>query len=131
MISIGVFLPLASIPVYGDITYHRINDSSSYVVIACVLLAPLVMILNRRKLTLLCCLGVWLTLLYPAITNTLAQNENDGFIDNLMNKAKDPLQDFAIDLFLNITELMWGGYIFVIGLIIFTLSSLIILFESN
>ena len=131
MIVAGVFLPIASIPVYGEITYHRIDDISSYIIIVFALLAPVLVILSRNKLTFLCSCGIWLTLLYPAIKNMFRQEESGGFIDKLMKKAADPLQEYAIDLFLNITDFMWGGYIFIVGLLIFTLSSLILLFKSR
>lgn len=131
MLTVGVFSPLASIPVYGEITYYKIDVISSYIIIVCALLAPVVIIIDRGKLAALSSCGIWLTLLYPAIKDKLIQKDEVGFLDKLVDKAKDPLQDFAIDLFLNITEFMWGGYMFVTGLCLFTFSSVLLLFKSK
>ena len=70
---VGVFLPLASLPVVGDISYYRLDSG--------------------------------------------------GMLGDIVGKATDPLKNFAADLFMNINEFSWGGFVFIIGLLIMTIGA--------
>ena len=89
---IGVFLPLASIPVVGDISYYRVDNMSAIIVV----------------------------LLWPALKNMGGGSDDGGMLGDLMGKATDPLADFASKLFTNINDFSWGGFIFLIGLLVLT-----------
>jgi hypothetical protein len=130
-VAVGVFLPLAKIPVYGLVTYYRIDAISAYIVIGLALFAPALIILAKSRLTFFCSCGIWLTLLFPAIKNIFQSKESGGILDDLMQKARDPLQEFAIDIFMNITDFMWGGYLFIVALLVFTISSLLLLINNK
>ncbi len=121
----GVFLPLASLPVYGDITYNRIAEVESYLVILFAITAPILLIISKPKLLFISPTGVWVVLLFPAIKSIFKTEEQRGFFGELADKATSVMQDFAADLFMNITDFSWGGYVFLLGLVIFTVSCLV------
>ena len=122
LLMVGVFLPLANLPIYGDITYNRIAEIESYLVIFFTLSAPVLLFLGKPKLVLLSPISVWAVLLFPALKNIFKAEEERGFFAELGDKATSVMQDFAADLFLNITDFSWGGYVFLLGLVVFTFS---------
>ena len=126
----GVFLPLASLPVYGDITYNKIAEMESYLVILFALSAPVLLFAGKPKLVIFSPVGVWLVLLFPALKSLFKAEEEKSFLGEIANKATSVMQDFAKDLFLNITDFSWGGFVFLLGLIIFTISCLIRSFKK-
>ena len=65
--------------------------------------------------------GVWAVLLFPAIKN-LFKSEETSFPGKATDKGKAVFQDFAGDLFLNVAEFSWGGYVFLLALLGFTVS---------
>lgn len=121
---IGVFLPLASIPVVGDISYHRVDNVSA---IICVILAAAAAGCIFAKKELFsggAAIAVWIVLLWPAIKNIGGGSGDDGgMLGDLMGKATDPLADFAADLFMNINEFSWGGFVFLLGLLVMTVGA--------
>lgn len=132
MVAVGVFLPLASLPVVGDISYNRVADIESYIVIAFALSAPVLVFLAKHKLAICSAVGVWLTLLFPALKNLGQSEEKSSAFGNMMKKAASPVQDFAADLFMNITDFSWGGFVFLIGLLVLTVvSAMLALGKSN
>ena len=131
LIVIGVFLPLASIPIYGDITYNRIASFESYIVIVCAVCAPLLVLVGKQKITVISAVAIWVTLLFPAIKKTLQGSEEQGLLGDLISSATDPLKDFAADLILNVTDFSWGGYVFLGGIVILTISSVLSIFKSK
>ena len=122
--ALGVFLPITSLPIYGEVSYHRIANMEAYLVIVFCFLAPLLNLIAKPRLALLAPLGVWLTLLFPAIEAQFKRDDS-GFIGKLGSKATSAMQDFAVDLFLNIVEFSWGGYVFLAGILLFTIASLL------
>ena len=131
MIVIGVFLPLASLPVYGDITYNRIASLESYIIILFSVFAPLLVFIGKQRMVVISAVAIWLTLLFPAIKKIFQGSEERGLLGDLVSSVTDPLKDFAADLILNITEFSWGGYVFLGGLVILTISSILIIFKSK
>ncbi|NNE38844.1 MAG: hypothetical protein HKN08_11110 [Gammaproteobacteria bacterium] len=125
LLIVGVFLPLASLPIYGNITYNRIAEIESYLVILFTLSAPILLFLGKPKSVILSPISVWAVLLFPALKNIFNAEEERGFFAELGDKAASVMQDFAAELFLNITDFNWGGYVFLLGLIVFTISCLI------
>jgi hypothetical protein len=45
-------------------------------------------------------------------------------LGQLSNKASAAMQDFAAEFFFNVFEFSWGGYVFLLGLILFTATGL-------
>jgi len=131
LIVIGVFLPLASFPIFGDISYNRIASLESYIVIACAVCAPLLVMIGKLRMTVISAVTIWLTLLFPTIKKIFQGSEKRGLLGDLVSSATDPLRDFAADLILNVTDFSWGGYVFLGGIVILTISSILSIFKSK
>lgn len=122
LLAIGVFLPITELPIYGEVSYNKISSIESYLVVLFALSGPAFIFLNKIKLLKLSPIGAWLVLLFPAI-KSLFKSSDSSFFGEISGKASSAMQDFAGDLFLNIFEFSWGGFVFLIGLIVFTISS--------
>ncbi len=122
----GVFLPLASIPIVGDISYYGVDSTSAIIVVILAVSAPILIHLKKEALTFVSAIAVWLVLLWPVIKN-MGDGSDDGgsLLGDLVGKATDPLTNFASNLFMNINEFSWGGFIFLIGLVVFTVGCFI------
>jgi hypothetical protein len=124
VLAISVFLPLSSLPVIGDVTYNRIADIESYIVITFCVAAVGLLLAGKAKSVVLTAVGVWATFLFPAIRNAL-QSDDDGFLSRATNQASGKLREFAGDLFLHITDFSWGGYILLVALVGFTIAGVL------
>ncbi len=121
MLAVGVFLPLTRLPIYGEVSYNRIASIESYLIVIFSLSAPALLFFNKLKLIKYPPMAVWLVLLLPAI-KSLFQSKKSSVFGELGDKASAAMQDFAADLFLNISDFSWGGLIFILGLLGFTAS---------
>jgi hypothetical protein len=124
MLAIGVFLPITELPAYGEVSYNRISSIESYLVVLFALSGPAFIFLDKIKLLKFSPLGAWLVLLFPAI-KSLFKSGDSSFIGEAVSEASSVMQDFAGNLFLNIFDFSWGGFVFLIGLIVFSISSVI------
>ena len=131
MVAVGVFLPLASIPIYGDITYNRIASLESYIVILLSVVVVVFILIGKTRMSIFPVAGIWLTLLYPAIKSVFNQQEDKGIFSELASKVTDPLKNFAVNLITNITDFSWGGYVFMVGLFVLTLSSILLVIKMK
>lgn len=121
-LSAGVFLPLTSFPVYGEVSYWRIARVESWLVITLALTAPALILAGRARLGIACPVGVWCVLLFPAIEDAVRARTNNSF-QQLGDGVTSAMADFSADLFLNITEFHWGGLVFLLALLVFTVAS--------
>lgn len=119
MVAFSVLLPIASLPVLGEVSYHLIAEFEANIVIACCLIVPIFLLLGKSRLVILPLIGVWATLLFPAIQQLLKSDE--GFFSQATGQANRITQEFAADLFMNVTEFSWGGYVFLAALAGFTI----------
>ena len=122
LLILGVFLPLATIPVVGDISYYRVASTEAIIVTLFAISAPVLIMQNKAAFTFISALGVWLTLLWPALKNIFSGGGDDGgMLGKLTKQASDPLADFAAELFSRVDSFSWGGFIFLIGLLTLTI----------
>ena len=124
MLAIGVFLPITELPAYGEVSYNRISSIESYLVVLFALSGPAFIFLGKVKLLKFSPLGAWLVLLFHAI-KSLFKSDDSSFVGEVVSEASSVMQDFAGNLFLNILDFSWGGFVFLIGLIVFSISSVI------
>lgn len=129
LLSAGVFLPLATFPVYGDASYYRIAEIESWLVIGFAMTCPALILSGKEKSAILSPVAVWIVLLYPAIKSYL-ESTNDSVISQLGSQVSSAMADFASNLFLNISEYHWGGFIFLFALFTFTLSNVVYRIKS-
>lgn len=123
-LAASVFLPLTHIPIVGEVSYHRVAEIEAYIVVSCCIVAMGLLIAGMRRLSFLAPIGVWITLFFPAVRNAMSSDDG-GLFSDVKDKATGIMQEFAADLFLNVTEFGWGGFVFLIALIVFTLVSVL------
>jgi CBS-domain-containing membrane protein len=129
LLAMGVFLPLTSLPVAGDVSYYRIARVESWLVVVFALLAPALILGGKTRWAVLAPVGVWAVLLFPAIRSTF-ESANDTALSRLGNQVTSAMVDFSADLFLNIADFEWGGLVFILALFFFTLSGIIYRFKQ-
>jgi len=120
MLALGVFLPLTSIPIYGDVSYYRIAKVETFLVVIFALSAPVLLQIKQVKWLFVSPVGVWLVLLFPAIKSALTPKGSKGMLSSISDSASGVMGEFAGRLFLNIADFKWGGLIFIAGLLLFT-----------
>jgi hypothetical protein len=102
------------------VSYHQVAEREANIVIAFCLVNPILLLLGKSRLVILPLTGVWVTLLFPAIKQLLKSDE--GFFSQATGQANRITQEFAADLFMNVTEFSWGGYVFLAALVGFTIT---------
>ena len=120
LVAFSVLLPITSLPILGEVSYHLIAEREANIVIAFCLVTPIFLLLGKSKLVILPLAGVWITLLFPTIEQLLKSEE--GFFSQATEQANRIMQEFAADLFMNVTEFSWGGYVFLAALAGFTIT---------
>jgi len=120
LVAFSVLLPIASLPVLGEMSYHQVAEREANIVIAFCLVNPILLLVGKSRLVILPLTGVWITLLFPAIKQLLKSDE--GFFSQATGQANRITQEFAADLFMNVTEFSWGGYVFLAALAGFTIT---------
>jgi hypothetical protein len=125
----GVFLPLISMPVYGEVTYFNVARDESWFIIGFALAAPAFMIVGPRVFPLICALGVWATLLSPMLRDELQSRKKTTLLQDIENKFNEKIRGEAIDIFQQFTDLEWGGYALLAACAIFTVCSLRLVFK--
>ncbi|HIE86599.1 MAG: hypothetical protein ABGY43_01670 [bacterium] len=120
LVAFSVLLPITSLPVLGEVSYHQVAEREANIVIAFCLVNPILLLLGKSRLVILPLTGVWATLLFPAIKQLLKSDE--GFFSQATGQANRITQEFAADLFMNVIEFSWGGYVFLAALVGFTIT---------
>ena len=128
ILAVSLFLPMTSLPVIGEVSYNRVADIESYLVIAFCVAAVGLLLAGKSRFVAGSAIGVWVTLLFPAIRNAL-RTEDDGLLARAAKQASGKLQEFAGDLFMNVLDFSWGGYVFLVALLGFTIACVLRTFK--
>jgi hypothetical protein len=126
----GVFLPLAEVPVNDEVTYNEIAVTQSYFIVAFALAGSLILLFWRRERVWLAALGIWLTLLLPAIKERLWP-ERRGTVEAAFDTVTGPFQNLATDFYMHLTDLRYGGVILVLGCVAFAIESLVLIVQKK
>lgn len=115
---IGVFLPLASF-MGSDVSYYDVGGTEKYVFLIAVIAAPVMLFLNKQKFIMASAAVAWFSLLYPVIRGWF-KVENDGFLSKVSSKVGGALSDMTGSILTNVGDYSWGGFVFLIGLLVLT-----------
>lgn len=126
--AISVFQPLAELPVIGEISYYTIAEIEALIVVGMAVTIPFLIIAGREKLCLVPAVTVWVTLFWPALENQFKPEETN-LLNQALGQSQRIMQEFAVDLFGNLTEFSWGGLLMLTALVVLTLASLTRLFR--
>ena len=120
-IVVGVFLPLATVPLYGDVSYFRAVPVESCILIACALSGPFFLIKRKPKLLIGSAVSIWLTVYFPELKSKFS---NRTGLERALDTVSTELSDLASDAFWQVADLQWGGYLLLGSLIAFSVSCL-------
>ena len=121
ILAASVFFPLTRLPIVGEVSYHRIADVEAYLVVLLSLTATAFVLMGKARLTIVSAIGVWLTFLFPVIEDAVRRGDS-GLLSQVTDGATRVMRDFAADIFLNVTEFSWGGYVLVVALAVFSVA---------
>ncbi|MDG2175579.1 MAG: hypothetical protein P8M72_05555 [Gammaproteobacteria bacterium] len=124
LLSVSVFLPLTSFPVYGEVSYYRIAQLESWLVIGFALSSPGLILAGKEKWSIISLLGVWSVLLFPAAREAL-QSSNASTLERIGLEVTAAMSDFSTNLFLNMADFHWGGFVFLAALLLYTSGSIL------
>ncbi|MCG8507548.1 MAG: hypothetical protein MI755_23290 [Sphingomonadales bacterium] len=123
MVVVGAFAPLVKLPAIGAVSYYDAANPEVFLLILFAALGPVFIIIQRTAPTALSPVGVWLVLLWPVI-QSLTSERDEGLIGRATRTVTDPLETYAANLFTNITELSWGGFVLLVGAVILTVGGI-------
>lgn len=124
ILAVSVFLPLTKLAIVGDVSYHEIASTESYIVILLALSAPVFIFIKQAKFVLASVIGVWITLFLPWVKQFFSSSD-DTLMGKISGKSAEIMNDFAAELFLNIGRYEWGGYLLLIALLVFTVAGIL------
>lgn len=117
--TIGAFSPMLNIAGLQDVSYADAADPEVYLLILCVIAAAAMTIINQRKFAILPAVGAWIVVLWPILKNMGGGSDDDGgLLGKITDAVSDPLQKVTEQLFSNVFDFEWGGYAFLIGMIL-------------
>lgn len=128
MTIIGAFSPMLEVLHLKVISYADIGKPQLYLLIACALLAPALDAVRSRWGAFLAVLGVWGALCWPLIRWQLHLERERGLLGEIEKHVTDPLEEagehIAERLFLHVKDFEWGGYVFLVGIVLMTVVAL-------
>lgn len=123
LLSASVFFPLVQVPVYGVVSYYRAAEVESCLIIFFALSAPALILIGKNRWCFICAIGIWGVLLFPAIKSHI-ESKTSSTLQQAGNQFASAMQSIRTDFFLDITEFSWGGFVFLLALLLFTASSI-------
>ena len=125
---VGLFSPMLNIGGMGTVAYADVAETDAYIIAALAAIAVIVMFLGKARLALPAALGAWIVLLWPLLKNM--GGEDDGVVGEIKDVFSDPARKMAEEmtekLFTNVLDLEWGGFAFLIGMLVMLLSSVVL-----
>lgn len=122
---IGLFSPMLDIGGMGTVAYADVAETDAYMIAALAAIAVIVLFLGKTKLALPAALGAWIVLLWPLLKNM--GGEDEGIMGSVKDMVSNPAQKMAEEvtekLFTNVLDLEWGGFAFLIGMLLMLICS--------
>jgi hypothetical protein len=125
---VGLFSPMLDIGGMGTVAYADVAETDAYIIAALAAIAVIVLFLGKTKLALPAALGAWIVLLWPLLKNM--GGEDEGIMGEVKDMVSNPAQKMAEEatekLFTNVLDLEWGGFTFLIGMLLMLISSVVV-----
>jgi len=125
---IGLFSPMLDIGGMGTVAYADVAETDAYMIAALAATAVIVLLLGKTRLALPAALGAWIVLLWPILKNM--GGEDEGIMGSVKDMVSNPAQKVAEEmtekLFTNVLDLQWGGFAFLIGMLLMLISSVVV-----
>lgn len=131
LLAVGVFLPMVNIGGLGTVSYADATDPEVYLLVVAALASSGMIAASKQRLAIVPMLISWLVLLWPMLKNVGGGNEDGGLLGKVARTVSDPLQELAGRLFSNVFDFEWGGYVFLLGLVLLTIGSVKVFLENR
>lgn len=130
MVAVGAFMPMINIGGIGTLSYADAADPEVYLLVLFALGASGMLFVEKlRKFAVADAVAAWLVLLWPVLKNMGGGSSDDGGLMSKLSKVTDPIQKAASEvtgkLFSNIFDMEIGGYVFMIGMIVMLVGTIL------
>ncbi|UTW56140.1 hypothetical protein [Kordiimonas sp. SCSIO 12610] len=117
--TVGAFSPMLNIAGLQNVSYADAADPEVYLLILLAIAAAVLAAVNMRKFALFPAIGAWIVMLWPILKNMGGGSDDDGgLLGKITDAVSDPLQKVTEQLFSNVFDFEWGGYAFLIGMVL-------------
>lgn len=130
LVVIGCFLPSTNHAVLGVVSYFDVALYEALFVIFFAFSAVVFVYLKKQKFTMISIEGIWLALLFPAILKLLADTDPES-TEAMDRIVSGPLDAMADNLFLDVPAFAWGGFLFLLGILLITFTSVLAYVKSQ
>lgn len=131
MLAIGAFAPMVEIARLGTVSYADASGNEVYLLIASALAAAGLIVAGKKQFSIFAVILTWLILLWPMLKNIGSGSDDGGLLGKVTKTITDPLKDLTGRLFSNVFNFEWGGYLFLLGLILLTVGGVKLFLESR
>jgi len=121
-IVIGAFLPFATL-VAVDVSYWGVAHTEKFIFLAGVIAAPVLLFMGKDKFMILSTLIAWVSLLFPVIKGLFKSNDG-GLLKQISSEVTNTIGNKVGSILFDFTNYEWGAYVFLAGLLIFTIGTL-------
>jgi len=124
ILVLGCFVPMFDFRAFGTVSYYDINNPDVYALLAAAAAGPALVRLGLRRFAVLGPVAAWAVLLWPMLKD-MGKKDND-LLSKMKDAVSDPLRQYAGNIFEHIDTdvLAWGGYIFLAGLVLYSLAGI-------
>lgn len=131
LLAIGAFAPMIKLGALGTVSYADAASPEVYLLVIAGLAGSGLIAAKMQKFTLFATLAAWLVLLWPMLKNMGGGSDNGGLLGKVTKTVTDPLADLTGRLFTNVADFEWGGYAFILGLLLLTIGSIMVFLETR
>lgn len=126
---VGIYSPTLDIGGLGTVSYADVAETDAYIITALAAVAVIVLLVGKAKLALPSAAAAWLVLLWPVLKN-MGGGDDGGLVGDIKDMVSNPAQKAAEQLteklFTNALDLEWGGFAFLIGMLLLLFGSLVV-----
>ncbi len=128
-VMFGSMVPLIDLGVAGTVSYQDVGGTKFYLLLLAAASGIATLFVAKRNLTIFSAIGVWVIILWPMVQGMFESNDSGAF-GKLAKTATDPIKNVASDLLFRVSDFSWGGYLLLIGLLVFTVGA-VMTFMAN
>ncbi len=131
LLAVGAFAPMIDLARLGTVSYADASGNEVYLLIVAGLAASGLIVAGKKQFSIFAVLLAWIVLLWPMLKNIGSGSDDGGLLGKVTKKITDPLMDLTSRLFSNVLNFEWGGFVFLLGLILLTVGGVMVFLESR
>jgi len=124
MVAVGAFMPMINIAGLNKVSYADASSPEVYLLVVLALAASALIFMGKRGLSIVGGVGAWLVLLWPVISNMGGDGDDGGLLGKVTDAVADPLTKVTQKIFSNVLDFEIGGYVFLVGMLLVLIASI-------